>query len=327
MRRTIAVFVALFALLASAWPAEAQRQEEPRRIGFLSTGSPGPTASAVQAFLEGLRAHGWVVGRNLAIEYRWAGESRKSLQELAAEAARLPVDLIYVRTTPAALALKKTGTKLPVVFVLVSEPIGTGLVASLARPGGNFTGITSINRDLMPKRLELLKEVLPGLRRVGHVANPGYAIHKVQVKEMQEAARSFGMELVVFEARTLPEAERAFAAMAEARVGAFIMGQGHPFLSHPRQIIDLAARHRLPGMCLVGFWARDGCLISYGANAEDHHRRSAAYVDKILKGAKPADLPIERPTKIELFINLKTAKALGITIPPEVLQRADRVIK
>jgi len=293
MRRKIAVLLMSLALLASAWPAEAQRQEEPRRIGFLSTGSPGPSSSVVTAFVEGLRAHGWMEGKNIAIEYRWAGDSRKSLQELAAEVARLPVDLIFVRTTPAALALKKTGTKIPVVFVAVSEPIGTGLIASLARPGGNFTGITSINRDLMPKRLELLKEVFPGLTRMGHIANPGYAIHQVQLKEMQEAARALGMELLVFEARTLPEVERAFAGMAEARVGAFIMQQGPPFLYLRREILDLAARSRLPGMYVAGFWVRDGGLISYGANPEDYHRRAAAYVDKILKGAKPVDLPVE----------------------------------
>ncbi|MBI3127933.1 MAG: ABC transporter substrate-binding protein [Candidatus Tectomicrobia bacterium] len=327
MSRKIAIFAMALALLASAWPAEAQRLEEPRRIGFLSTGSPGPSSSAIKAFLEGLRGHGWAEGRNIAIEYRWAGESRKSLQDLAAEVARLPVDVIFVRTTPAALALKKTGTKIPVVFVAVSEPIGTGLVASLARPGGNFTGITSINRDLMPKRLELLKEVLPGLARVGHIANPGYAIHQVQVKEMREAARALEMELLVFEARTIPEAERAFAGMAEARVGAFIMQQGPPFLYLRREILGLAARSGLAGMYPASFWTHDGGLISYGANSDDYHRRSAAFVDKILKGAKPGDLPVERPTKLELVINLKTAKALGITIPPEVLQRADRVIR
>ena len=327
MKKIVAVSMMALALLALSGSVRAQDGGKVRRIGFFSTGSAAPSSSAVKAFLEGLREHGWAEGRNISIEYRWAGNSRKSLQELAAELARLPVDLIFVRTTPAALALKKTWSKIPAVFVAVSEPIGTGLIASLARPGGIFTGITSINRDLMPKRLELLKEVFPGLTRIGHIANPGYAIHQVQLKEMQEAARALGMELLVFEARTLSEAERAFSGMAEARVGAFITQQGPPFLYHRREILDLAARSRLPGIYPADFWVRDGGLISYGANSDDYHRRSAVYVDRILKGTKPADLPVEQPVKFELIINLKTAKELGITIPPEVLQRADRVIK
>ena len=209
----------------------------------------------------------------------------------------------------------------------MSEPIEIGAVASLARPGGNFTGLTTINRELMPKRLELLKEATTGLTRVGYLANPTYAVHQPQLKEMQAAARSLGMELHPFEVRDGSELERAFAGMAAAHVGAFLVQQDPLFIAHRRKIVELAAQSRLPGMYTSSVYTADGGFISYGAHFEELFRHAATYVDKILKGTKPADLPVDRPRKFELVINLKTAQALGLTLPPMLLFQADEVIR
>jgi putative ABC transport system substrate-binding protein len=268
-----------------------------------------------------------VEGQNIAIEYRWALGTLDQLPQLAAELVRLPVAVIFATNTPAVVAVKQTGTTIPVVFAAVSEPIEIGAVASLARPGGNFTGLTTSGCELMPKRLELLKEAIPQLTRVGYLANPTYAVHQPQLQEMQAAARSLGMELHPFEVREGSELERAFAGMVAAHVGAVVVQQDPLFISHRRQIIDLAAQSRLPGMYIASFYPDDGGLISYGADREDLYRRTATYVDKILKGAQPADLPVERPTKFELVINLKTAKALGLTLPAMLLFRADKLIQ
>jgi putative ABC transport system substrate-binding protein len=297
------------------------------RIGFLAPGSAQTDASFAQAFSEGLREHGWIDGQNIAIEYRWALGKLDQLPQLAAELVRLQVDVIVAMYTPAVVAVKKMGTTIPVVFAAVSEPIEIGAVASLARPGGNFTGLTTSNRELMPKRLALLQEATTGLTRVGYLANPTYAVHQPQLQEMQSAARSLGMELHAFEVRDGSELERAFAGMAAARVGAFIVRQDPLFIAHRRTIVDLAAQSRLPGMYTGSFYTEDGGLISYGAHFEDLFRRAAEYVDKILKGAQPADLPVERPIKFELVINLKTAKALDLTVPPTLLFQADKVIQ
>jgi putative ABC transport system substrate-binding protein len=201
------------------------------------------------------------------------------------------------------------------------------LVESLARPGRNFTGLTTINRELMSKRLELLKETIAGLTRVGHLANPGYEVHKAQVNEMTAAARALGLSLHLAEVRSPSEFDGALARMTAAHVGAFIVQQDDLFVANRGLLIDLAARRRLPGMFVFSFYPRAGGLMSYGANAEDLYRRAAEYVDRILKGAKPSDLPVERPAKFELVINLKTAKALGIAIPQPLLQRADEIIQ
>jgi putative ABC transport system substrate-binding protein len=329
MRKKLhAVFVVIaFAILAPIPPAGAQQAGNMPRIGFLGPGAPQTAASCAPGFSEGLREHGWVEGQNIAIEYRWALGQLDRLPELAADLVRLPVAVIFAVNTPAVLAVQQTGTQLPVVFAAVSEPIEIGAVRSLARPGGNFTGLTTMNRELMPKRLELLKEATPGLTRVGYLANPTYAGHQPQLHEMQVAARSLGIELHLFEVREGSELERAFAGMAAAHVGAFIVQQDVLFGAHRRMIIALAAQSRLPGMYPGSFYPDDGGLLSYAAHIEDLCRRTATYVDKILKGAQPADLPIERPMKFELVINLTTAKALGLTIPPRLLFQADKVIK
>jgi putative tryptophan/tyrosine transport system substrate-binding protein len=315
-KKLIAAFVVMaFAILAPAHPAGAQQAGNMPRIGFLASGSAETNAAFAHAFSEGLREHGWVEGQNIAIEYRWAEGKLDRLPQLAAELVRLQVEVIFATNTPAVVAVKQTGTKIPVVFAAVSEPIEIGAVASLARPGGNFTGLTTMNRELMPKRLELLKEALPGLTRVGYLANPTYAGHQPQLHEMQAAARSLGLELHLFEVREGSELERAFAGMAAAHVGAFIVQQDVLFGAHRRTIIDLAAQSRLPGMYPGSVYPDDGGLISYAAHIEDLCRCTATYVDKILQGAQPANLPVERPMKFELVINLKTAQALGLTIP------------
>jgi putative ABC transport system substrate-binding protein len=327
-KKLIAAFVVIaLAILAPTHPAGAQQAGNMPRIGFLASGSAQTNAAFVHAFSEGLREHGWVEGQNIAIEYRWALGTLDQLPQLTAELVQLQVAVIFATNTPAVVAVKQTGTTIPVVFAAVSEPIEIGAVASLARPGGNFTGLTTSGRELMPKRLELLKEAMPQLTRVGYLANPTYAVHQLQLQEMQAAARSLGMELHPFEVRDGAELERAFAGMAAAHVGAFIVQQDPLFISHRRKIVDLAAQSRLPGMYIASFYTDDGGLISYGAHRDDLYRRAATYVDKILKGAKPADLPIERPIKFELVINLKTAKALGLTIPPTLLFQADKVIQ
>ena len=235
--------------------------------------------------------------------------------------------MIFAVNTPAALAMKRTGTTLPIVFALVSEPVGIGLVDSLARPGRNFTGLTTINRELMSKRLEVLKAAIPGLARVGYLANRDYVIHQAQLTEMDAAARGLGLVLHLADARASSEIEGAFARMAVAQIGAFIVQQSDIFIHNRMLILDSATKRRLPGMYAFSLYPRSGGFMSYGANAGDLYRRAAGYVDRILKGAKPSELPVERPTKFELVINIKTAKALGLTIPPSLLVRADQVIE
>ncbi len=239
----------------------------------------------------------------------------------------MPLDAIFAVNTPASLAAKRTGTTLPVVFATVSEPVAIGLVDSLARPGRNFTGLTTINRELMSKRLEVLKEAIPGIARVGYLANPGYEVHEAQLAEMDAAARGLGLTLYLAEARAPSEFDDAFARLVAAHVGAFIVQQNDLFVGNRSLVINSAAQRRLPAMYVFSLYPRSGGLMSYGAHAEDLYRRAAEYVDKILKGAKPSDLPVERPTKFELVINMKTAKALGITIPQSLLLRADEVIQ
>ena len=314
-------------LLAAPLAAQGQTPGKVARLGYLALGTATTNADFVKAFTDGLRDHGWIEAKNVAIEYRWTGAEQATLDVLAAELARLPLDVIFAVNTPTALAMKRTGTTVPVVFAQVSEPVAIGLVDSLARPGRNFTGLTTINRELMSKRLELLKEAIPGLTRVGYLANPGYEVHKTQLTEMSTAARGRGLTLHLAEVRSPAEFEGAFARMAAAHVGAFIVQQDDLFVGNRVLLIELATQRRMPGMFVFSLYPEAGGLISYGAHAEDLYRRAAEYVDRILRGAKPSNLPVARPTKFELVINLKTAKALGLTIPPSLLQRADQVIE
>jgi putative ABC transport system substrate-binding protein len=313
-------------LLVLPFVADAQQTAKVARIGWLSSGTATASAGVRKAFIDGLQDHGWIEGKNIAVEYRWDG-SGKTLETNAAELARLPLDVIVAVNTPAALATKRTGTTLPVVFATVSEPVVIGLVGSLARPGTNFTGLTTINRELMSKRLEVLKQAVPGLARVGYLANPAYAVHQAQLTEMNAAARSLGLTLHLVEVRAPSELEGAFARLAAAQVGALMVQQDELFREHRVVIVNLATQRRLPGMYVFSDYPQVGGLMSYGASSQDLYRRAAGHVDAILKGAKPAELPVERPTKFELVINLKTAKALGLTMPPSLLLQADHVIE
>jgi putative ABC transport system substrate-binding protein len=314
-------------LLAGPLATEAQQPGKAARIGYLSSGTATANPGLRKAFTDGLRDHGWIEEKNIAIEYRWEGAGKPTLDALAAELARLPLDAIFATNTPASLATKRTGTTLPVVFATVSEPVAIGLVNSLSRPGRNFTGLTTINRELMSKRLEVLKEAIPGLARVGYLANPGYEVHQAQLTEMGAAARQLGLTLHLAEVRAPAEFEGGFARMAAAHVGAFIVQQDDLFVGNRALIIDFATQRRLPGMYVFSLYPRSGGFMSYGAHAEDLYRRAAEYMDRVLKGAKAADLPVERPTKFEFVINLKTAKALGLTIPRSLLLRADELIQ
>ena len=291
--------------------------------------SPSDRPSHLDAFRQRLRELGWVEGQNIVIDYRYAEGRVDRLPDLAAELVRLKVDLIVASAgTQAATAAKNATETIPIVMIYVRDPVGTGLIASLARPGGNVTGVSgSAGLELFAKQLELLKETVPKIRRVAILSNPDNAYHQLAIREVNVAARSLGVQLQLLEARGPNEFDGAFAAMAKERVGALLVLSDAIFGSHRTRLADLAARSRLPAAFGVRDDVEAGGLMSYGPSFLDLFRRSAAYVDKILKGAKPADLPVEQPNKFELVINLKTAKTLGLTIPQSVLLRADQVIE
>jgi putative ABC transport system substrate-binding protein len=327
MPRRAFLAAAAASLLAAPRAAGAQPGPKTARIGFLSLSS-GPTPT--MDISPGLRELGWIEGRNIAIEYRWAANREDQLAALAAELVRLKVDVIVTSSTPAAQAAKRATTTIPIVVTFAADPVGSGLVSSLARPGGNITGLTTLARGLVAKRLELLKAVAPGstsmavLRQPGALGEPAM---RAMVEETQAAGRTLGLQLRFVEARGREDLEQAFSAMRGARVGGLLVFP-NPMLFEARgSIVAHAARSRLPAVYPWREAASVGGLMSYATNFPDMYRRAASYVDKILKGAKPADLPIEQPTTFELVINLKTARALGLTIPPSLLQRADQVIE
>ncbi len=329
IRGVALVAVLAVSLLAAPLAADAQQAGKVPRIGFLGVTSPSDRPSHLDAFRQRLRELGWVEGQNIVIDYRYAEGRVDRLPDLAAELVRLKVDLIVASAgTQAATAAKNATETIPIVMIYVRDPVGTGLIASLARPGGNVTGVSgSAGLELFAKQLELLKETVPKIRRVAILSNPDNAYHQLAIREVNVAARSLGVQLQLLEARGPNEFDGAFAAMAKERVGALLVLSDAIFGSHRTRLADLAARSRLPAAYGVRESVEAGGLMSYGPSFLDLFRRSAAYVDKILKGAKPADLPVEQPTKFELVINLKTAKALGLTIPPSLLQRADKVIE
>ena len=317
-------------LLAAPLVAGAQPAGKVYRIGLLESGSPNPateTASQWGAFREGLRALGYVEGRSLAIDSRWADEQYARLPGLAAELVRLNVDVIVVRTTPAALAARSVAETVPIVILLANDPIGTGLVASLARPGGNITGLTTLSPELSAKRLQLLKEVLPRLSRVAVLWNAANPSNAAAWRETQEAARRLGVQLQPRQVEGTKDFEGVFRMMARERPDAlFVIGDAL-IVGHAKQIMDFAVQQRLPVMTNSRATVESGGLIGYGPNVREMARRGAYYVDKILKGAKPADLPVEQPMKFELMINLKTAKALGLAVPRSLLLQADHVLE
>jgi putative ABC transport system substrate-binding protein len=317
-------------LLATPLAAEAQQARKVPRVGYLSVFSSSNPYPPSEAFWQGLHDLGWVEGQNIAIEWRFAEGKAQRLPDLAAELVRLRVDLIFAETTPAARAAKQATTTIPIVFSPIADPIGSGLVANLARPGGNITGITFMAPELGGKRLELLKQAVPGMIRVGVLSHPGVpseATVKSMLEQTEAAARALGVQLVRLEAQGPNDFDKVFAAMSRERVGGLILIPSAMFVDERRRIVNLMVKDRLPAMFFFREFTEAGGLMSYGPNVRELWRRAATYVDKILKGAKPADLPVEQPTKFELVINLKTAKALGLTIPQSVLGRADDVIQ
>ncbi len=327
MERRAFIGVIAGGLLAAPLAAEAQQAAKVPRIGFLGNSTAALEANLVGPFREGLRELGYVEGRNILIEYRWAEGQYERFPALIAELIALKVDVIVTAGTPAALAVKKATTSIPLVMAAVGDPIGVGLVASLARPGGNVTGLSAIAPELEGKRLELVREVVPKLSSIAVLWNPDNPFHAGSLKETRAAAQVLGIKVQLLGVRVSEEFPAAFAAILRERPGALLVLADRLFLHNRARIVDFEAKHRLPGVYAYRELVEAGGLMSFGPSYPGMHRRAAYYVDKILKGAKPADLPVEQPTKFELMINLKTAKALGLTIPPSVLLRADEVIQ
>jgi putative ABC transport system substrate-binding protein len=281
-----------------------------------------------EAFLQGLREVGYVEGKNIAIEYRWADGKFERLPELAADLVRLKVDVVVAAVTQASLAAKNATGTIPIVMVAVANPVDAGLIASLARPGANLTGTSVMNDEVVGKQLELLKEALPAISRVGAMWNPANPVfQKLQLRALEATARALNVGLQKVEARDQDEIERAFKAIAKERTRALHVLPDPVFTAHRRMIADLALKFHLPAVSGTKEYAEAGLLMSYGPSFPESYRRAAIYVDKILKGAKPADIPIERSTKFEFVINLSTAKQIGVTIPQSLLYRADKVIR
>jgi ABC-type uncharacterized transport system substrate-binding protein len=321
----IGVIVTLTLSLAVPLAAAAQPPGKVYRIGYLGT-NPAP-ADWWDALLDGLRERGYSEGRNLVFERRFSEGNAERFPELAAEMVQLRVDLILVHTTPAAIAAKHATQTIPIVFPTAIDPVGAGLVASLARPGGNLTGLSSLAPELSGKRLELLKEVVPGMTRVAVLWNAANPANKAAWHETQAAARALRLLLHAQDVRSPQDLEGAFARTAQAHPDALLVLQDSLITMHRQHVVEFVTQRHLPSVFSTREWVVTGGLMSYGPNFPDLNRRAATYVDKILKGAKPADLPVEQPTKFELVINLKAAKALRLTIPQWLLQRADEVIR
>ena len=329
-RRNAGLALLLGPLAFGAAPpaAEAQQAGKVYRIGYLSTPTRESVEHGVEAFLRALRDLGWIEGQNLIIEYRWAEGKVERLPDLAADLVRRKVDLIVAPAGSAALAAKNATSSIPIVMIFPSDPVEMGLVASLRRPGGNITGTTlTPGPEIFGKQLQILKETIPGASRVAILSNPADPSFALQMREVEVAARSLRIRLQHVEARGPEEFDSAFAAMARERADALLVNGTSTFLAHRATLAELAVKGRLPTMYSFRENVEAGGLMAYAVNMRDFVERAASYVDKILKGAKPADLPIEQPTKFELVINLKTAKALGLRIPQSVLTRADAVIQ
>ncbi len=331
--RTIGLISTLvLGLLAGPLLAEAQLAGKVYRIGFLTTGSPNRTFKLwMAAFRQGLKKLGYVEGKNVIIEERYAKGRKERLSALASELIRLKVDVFVVHASAPAWAVeraaKKAGRTIPIVFAVSGAPVEEGLVASLARPGGNITGLSDSHFDVGPKRLELLKEIAPSASRIAVLWNPNARANLFKLKALQAVAPALGLTLVPLKFGSREDLDLAFAAMSKERLDALYV-MGHALLSsHIRRIFEFTLKNRLPAIYPSGRSVEVGGLISYGVKHIDMYRRAATFVDKILRGARPADIPVEQPTKFYLTINLKTAKAIGVTIPPEVLYRADKVIK
>ncbi len=316
-------------LLALCFPAQAQQPTKVPRIGFLDGSTASSSAVLLEAFRQEMRKLGWIEGKNINIEYRFAEQKSERTPELAADLVRLKVDLIVVIGRPQALAAKKATTTIPIVMANVGDPVGAGLVASLARPGGNVTGFSSLAPELNSKRLEILKDAVPKLARVGLLRLAGVGLaDDLQLKEVRPAAVALKLRLEEIDAQPDPKGlESAFQTAKQKQVGAIMTMATRSFFAERKRIVELAGKYRLPAIYFQKEFVDEGGLMSYGADYDDLFRRSAHYVDKILKGTKPADLPVAQATKFEFVINLNAAKQIGLTIPVRVLERANQVIK
>jgi putative ABC transport system substrate-binding protein len=322
-------FITLLGGAAAAWPPLEARAQQPAKlpiIGFLGAATASARSQWVAAFVQRLHELGWIEGRTVAIEYRWAEGRSERFAEIAAEFVRLKVDVIVTYATPPAIAAKEATAVIPIVSAVMGDPVGAGLVASLARPGGNVTGLSNQSADLAVKRLEILREVVPGLRWLAVLANVSNPVSGVEMGELQAAAKALGLDVVTLEIRRAEDIAPAFETLKGRAQALYIAGDPLMITNRVR-INTLALGARLPTTYNQKEFVEAGGLMSYGPNFPDLFRRAGDYVDKILRGTKPADLPVEQPTKLDLVINLTTAKALGLTVPPTLLARADEVIE
>ncbi len=327
MERRAFVLTVGIGLLAAPLSLAAQQPQRVPRVGYLFSFTPAEGRHLWEACRQGLRELGYVEGQNIVLEPRWADGRHERLPELAADLVRLKVDVLVSAATPASQAAKAATSSIPIVIVAVGEPVKTGLVASLARPGGNVTGLSLLTTELSGKRLELLADIVRNIPRVAALMNPDNPITAVFLAETRDAARRLGVQLQPLQARNPGEIEQAFNTATMERAGALIVFDDPVIWSYRAQIVAHAAKRRLPVMYGFRDFVDEGGLMSYGPDRVNHYRRTAIYVDKILRGARPADLPVEQPTKFELIVNVTTAKALGLTIPPSLLLRVDQVIE
>ena len=328
MKKKITVLTLCATLFALYLPAEAQQTGKIARIGYLDNSTASGSTVLLDALRQELSKLGWVEGKNITIEYRFGEQKNERLPELAADLVRLKVDLIVVAAQTPALVAKNATTTIPIVFASTGDPVGAGLVASLARPGGNITGLSNLGTELNTKRLEILKDAVPKLARVALLLPPGVTGATIQVKALRPAAVALKLKLDEIETEIDRKGlESAFQTAKQKQVDAIMTHSNPRFFAERKRIVELAGKHRLPAIYFQKEFIDEGGLMSYGADLTDLYRRAAVYVDKILKGAKPADLPVQQATKFEFVINLKAAKQIGLTIPVRVLERASQVIK
>jgi putative ABC transport system substrate-binding protein len=328
MRKNVIHFLLCAILLTFGSPAHAQQPGKIFRLGYLDSSNASGSAVLVDAFREEMSKLGWMEGKNIAIEYRFAEQKLERLPELAADLVRLKVDLIVTSGGTTPLAAKGATSSIPIVMTTSPDPVGAGLVASLARPGGNVTGLSGLSPELITKRLEILKDAIPRLSRVGLLRSPRGVLGDLQLGELRPAAVALKLKLEEIDMQSDPKGlESAFQTAKQKQVGAIMTTGGRRFFAERKRIVELAVKYRLPAIYPEKEYVDEGGLMSYGADSTDLYRRAAVYVDKILKGAKPADLPVQQATKFEFVINLNAAKQIGLTLSPEFLSRANKVIK